>query len=122
MYYLFSNLAILLYKALEYRLQSQTALVEFQQEQSETATYAQGLCIREFNSWKVPFMYCPFKFLWINRYILISIGIYVCTSAYDMGTFHYTLWSGLITVAGVGGAVRFLVVGTIGQGERPPRG
>ena len=24
--------------------------------------------------------------------------------------------------SGVGGAVRFIVVGTIGQGERPPRG
>ena len=27
----------------------------------------------------------------------------------------------LLTMWGVGGAVRFLVVGTIGQGERPPR-
>ena len=28
----------------------------------------------------------------------------------------------LETIDGVGGAVRFLVVGTIGQEERPPRG
>ena len=28
----------------------------------------------------------------------------------------------LVLKSGVGGAVRFLVVGTIGQGERPPRG
>ena len=30
--------------------------------------------------------------------------------------------STLYMVLGVGGAVRFLVVGTISQGERPPRG
>ena len=35
---------------------------------------------------------------------------------------HHSFDNGLLPAQGVGGAVRFLVVGTIGQEERPPRG
>ena len=35
---------------------------------------------------------------------------------------RYVVTLSLIGWAGVGGAVRFLVVGTIGKEERPPRG
>ena len=48
--------------------------------------------------------------MWISYHVNVCVCIlyiYICPPDF---------------VLGVGGAVRFLVVGTIGQGERPPRG
>ena len=49
-------------------------------------------------------------------YILLADELF--TNAYTLNTADGLLIRG----SGVGGAVRFLVVGTIGKEERPPRG
>ena len=52
---------------------------------------------------------------WMNEKNIL--GFKLITEADNF--FFQTPWK---YAMGVGGAVRFLVVGTIGQGERPPRG
>ena len=51
----------------------------------------------------------------------------VAALPYDNGEFYHLISAlqcvdSFLILLGVGGAVRFLVVGTIGQEERPPRG
>ena len=48
----------------------------------------------------------------LHKYAIISHDVVV----------RYEMLKNFVINPGVGGAVRFLVVGTIGQRERPPRG
>ena len=60
----------------------------------------------------------------------LARGAFFCQTLLSLGfdvtaiqqVIHWFTLQILTQASGVGGAVRFLVVGTIGQGERPPRG
>ena len=70
-----------------------------------------------------PLCYCCLLALLLSSHLLTAgtcrFGLCLlslCSTRYFL--YHF----GLVSHYGVGGAVRFLVVGTIGQEERPPRG
>ena len=69
------------------------------------------------------------KSAWLNKYDSIHQSIYdICPPMKKCTPYNCSHSSSVMLIMsslgtdGVGGAVRFLVVGTIGQEERPPRG
>ena len=56
-----------------------------------------------------------------RKYDIFSASLQICCGKNRI-IYNTKILPYLLICVGVGGAVRFLVVGTIGQGERPPRG